>query len=163
MKNQEATNQVIQATLKGNLEEVEALLRDGVDVNCRDSDGRTPLMHAVIDGNLEIVDLLLTHNADASLQDRRGNTALHFAAQEQRVAVTERLIQVKDVNIDPRDGFGNTPLWKAVFSTRDGDGAVIRLFIDNGADKDLVNDHGVSPRILAETIANYDVKKFLEH
>ncbi|MFJ7209884.1 hypothetical protein ACIQWR_40995 [Streptomyces sp. NPDC098789] len=49
---------------------------------------------------------------------------------------------------DAPDGQGNTPLWQAVFTYR-GDGAVLSLLVEAGADPDRDNFHGVSPRRLA--------------
>ena len=63
--------------------------------------------------------------------------------------------------VDSADGHGNTPLFKAVFESR-GRGEMIQLLLRQGADRNRVNKHGVSPRTLAATIANFDVKKWLE-
>lgn len=41
-----------------------------------------------------------------------------------------------------------------------GRGEIIKLLLEYGADKDRVNNHGVSPYALAQTIANYDVRQF---
>jgi hypothetical protein len=55
------------------------------------------------------------------------------------------------------DAYGNTPLWRAV-STSGGQGRVVGHLLAAGADPDLANRAGVSPRQLAERIANYDVR-----
>ena len=47
-----------------------------------------------------------------------------------------------------------------MFTSR-GEGAAIRALLNAGADPDRVNGHGVSPRMLAARIANYDVAAFL--
>jgi ankyrin repeat protein len=39
---------------------------------------------------------------------------------------------------------------------------VIRLLLDAGADPDAANARGVTARMLAARIANYDVAQFLE-
>ncbi|MFD7980170.1 hypothetical protein [Streptomyces sp. NPDC059071] len=59
-------------------------------------------------------------------------------------------------SVDPADGHGNTPLWRAVFCSQ-GEGAAIRLLLEAGADPDRINAHGVSPRALAGRIANHDM------
>jgi len=51
-----------------------------VNVNCRDSNGRTPLHYAVVTKHLEIVSLLLERGADVNAQDNEGWTPCHRAA-----------------------------------------------------------------------------------
>ncbi|WP_422125724.1 hypothetical protein [Streptomyces graminilatus] len=54
------------------------------------------------------------------------------------------------------DRHGNTPLWRAVFCSRD-EGRTVRLLLGAGADPDRDNVHGVSQRAPAGRIANHDV------
>lgn len=61
--------------------------------------------------------------------------------------------------VDVVNVYGNTPLGMTVyFSQRRGE--VIELLLAAGADLDRENRAGVSPRALAERIANYDVPRF---
>ncbi len=55
------------------------LVRHGMDVNYRGSDGRTPLMYAAQAGRSEIVRLMLELKADPNQRDRAGRTALMLA------------------------------------------------------------------------------------
>lgn len=66
----------------------------------------------------------------------------------------------KGALVDLKDGHGNTPLSKAVFNSR-GRGDLIKLLLDAGADPDSENTYGMSPRGLAEMIANFDVKQHM--
>lgn len=65
-------------------------------------------------------------------------------------------------NLELRDGYGNTPLARATFSSR-GDGEVITILLEAGANPDATNEHGNSPRSLAKMIANYDIAKLFEN
>ena len=56
------------------------------------------------------------------------------------------------------DVYGNTALWRAAFESR-GQGAMLKLLLAHGANPDQPNHSGMSPRQLAETIANFDVKR----
>ncbi|MEV6529474.1 ankyrin repeat domain-containing protein [Streptomyces sp. NPDC051639] len=58
--------------------------------------------------------------------------------------------------VDVPDEQGNTPLWQAVFTYR-GDGEVLSLLVGAGADPDMHNLHGVSPRRLAGRRIGSDV------
>jgi ankyrin repeat protein len=55
----------------------------------------------------------------------------------------------------------NAPLWVAVFNSQ-GRGEAIELLLRSGADPDLLNRSGRSPRQLAETIANCDVAQYFK-
>jgi ankyrin repeat protein len=47
----------------------------------------------------------------------------------------------------------------ATFNSQ-GRGELIELLLEHGADSDLVNQHGQTPRGLAKLIGNYDVEQF---
>lgn len=61
-----------------------------------------------------------------------------------------------------RNKFGNTPLWVAVMSARDGDGAALTALLAAGADPDAANNSGNSPRDVANRVANYDLRRFFD-
>jgi ankyrin repeat protein len=123
-----------------------------------DSFGRTDLHYAVVDREPDKVTALLAAGLDPNARDKNGWTPLHFAAQNQDPAAARQLI-AHGARVDAVDEHGNPPLFKAVFNYR-GDGATIVCLLDAGADPDLANSHGVSPRKLSHTIANYDSKGF---
>ncbi|WFU79064.1 ankyrin repeat domain-containing protein [Bradyrhizobium sp. CIAT3101] len=123
-----------------------------------DRAGRSPLHYAAANRAVAEVTRLVETGADPSAQDNNGWSPLHFAAQANSAEVTRVLIAAGAI-IDPRDTNGNTPLGKAIFSSR-GDGAVIKLLRDAGADPYAENSSGVTPLMLARTIANYDVAQF---
>jgi ankyrin repeat protein len=92
-------------------------------------------------------------------QNNEGWTALHFAAQDYQAEMARWLLE-HGAAVDPQDQHGNTPLWRAVFNSQ-GRGNMISVLLGKGADADRRNRHGVSPRELASTIANYDVERFV--
>jgi ankyrin repeat protein len=123
-----------------------------------DGYGRTPLHYAAADGNTEDAVKYLKAGANPNLQDDNGWSPLHFAAQAVSVDVTRALLEAGS-DIELKDSYGNTPLLQAVFSSR-GNGSVIKLLREAGANPHVANDSGVSPVSLARTIANYDVAQF---
>jgi ankyrin repeat protein len=129
------------------------LPRPGVDEY-----GRTPLHYAASDGDAAGVAALLKAGYDPNLQDDDGRTPLHSGAQANAPAVVELLLQA-GAEVDVADAWGNTPLFRAVFESR-GEGAVIRLLREAGADPYHKNNSGVSPLSLARLIANFDVAQF---
>lgn len=150
---------LIEAVLLGDRDEVTRLIEAGGGRRELDELGRSALHHAVLKDLTEIAELLLRAGLDVNRKDRNGHTPLHFAAQEHLPHLARRLLDA-GADIDAADHHGNTVLSKAVFYSM-GRGDVIELLLDRGADPDLPNLHGVSARQLAETIANYDVQRFM--
>ena len=68
------------AARNGNLNQVKALLNQGVPVNSRNEHGYTPLHNAAYRGRLNVVQELLRRGAHVNPRNHRGNTPLHLAA-----------------------------------------------------------------------------------
>jgi uncharacterized protein len=117
-----------------------------------------PLHFAARDGHLDEVRRLSQNSEAVSARDSDGFTALHFASMESQSDVVP-ILAAAGAEIDAQDRWGDTPLWRAVFNSR-GLGATILALLAAGADPDVANKAGVSPRALAEKIANYDVAQF---
>lgn len=129
-----------------------------------DEYGRDKIHYVAVDFPEHQHDALITelfnNGADINLQDNNGWTALHFAAQKQSLPAVKKLLEL-GANLELKDTYGNTPLFRAVFCSK-GDGKIITLMLENGANPDSENEHGVSPRSLASTIANYDIEQFFK-
>lgn len=152
---------LIESVFRGEVEAVRAAVKQTpAEIEARDEDRRTPLMHATIDKNADIVLLLLEARADPNAQDSQGNSPLHFAAQGYDTEMASLLL-ANGAKVNLLNGHGNSPLFNAVFNSQ-GHGKLIKLLVDKGANKDSRNAHGVSPSELAATIGNYEVAKFLE-
>lgn len=69
------------AILKLRVPMVESLLKHGIDVNVRNSDGMTPLMAAASTGNFDIVRMLLAKGADTYAMNNTGESAWDIATR----------------------------------------------------------------------------------
>lgn len=131
-----------------------------VNVDDVDRMGRTPLHYAVLDGPVDQVRTLIALGFTVAATDRQGFTPLHFACQQYRDEVVEVLLDA-GAPVDPVDSWGNTPLFRAVFNSA-GDPVIVRRLVAAGADPDLANKSGQSPRGLARMIGNYDTSEYFE-
>nr|CAD1819876.1 unnamed protein product [Ananas comosus var. bracteatus] len=71
-ENLDATMQLLFMACRGDAKGVEDLLKDGVDVNSIDLDGRTALHIAACEGHADVVRLLLSYRANIDARDRWG-------------------------------------------------------------------------------------------
>lgn len=101
---------------------------------------------------------MINGGADVDLQDYGGWSPLHFAAQACSVGITEVLLKA-GAEVDIRDTFGNTPLWRATFESR-GIGSVIAALRQACADPFAETYSGISPVALARLIGNHDVAQY---
>ena len=69
---------IFEAAEGGVLADVKALVDQGVDVNCRDNWGTTPLMRAALNGNLEVCTFLLSNGGRVDIKDQKGFTVLDY-------------------------------------------------------------------------------------
>src|SRR5574337_844034 len=84
---------LIEASKSGATEKVKSLLAEGADVNTRDQDGWTALMHASWHGHSGISGMLLNKGADVNAKASDGETALMRAAEREigRASCRERV------------------------------------------------------------------------
>jgi ankyrin repeat protein len=72
------------AAVRGNLNEIRALLEGGADLNARAENGNTPLHEATGQGSVEAVKLLLEFGAKTDVRNEFGQTALDIASLRDR-------------------------------------------------------------------------------
>ncbi|NXA05448.1 BARD1 protein, partial [Sapayoa aenigma] len=80
------------ASIKGDLEAVEELLKNGADPNVKDNAGWTPLHEACNHGHRAVAELLLRHRALVNTTGYHNDSPLHDAARNGHVAVAELLL-----------------------------------------------------------------------
>ena len=143
---------LLTAIYRGEVARVRDGLARGASPNAVEKDGFSPLFYAILADNppevrVELVKLLVEAGANVNHHDSDQRwTALAFAARDGYFDVCRILLAAGSM-VDSTDCFGNTPLWRATFSRRND---IVALLVEYGADRDLKNSHGFSPRLLAE-------------
>jgi ankyrin repeat protein len=128
------------------------------NINYADRDKRTAIFFAILTKSTELVAQLLKSKPDLNIKDYKGWYPLHFAAQAYLTDITNLLIE-HGAALEVKDDYGNTPLWRATYSS-DGRGEMIRLLLKKGANPENENNYGINPLKLASAIANYNVSQF---
>ena len=94
------------------LDMVGDLLKAKIDVNVRDSQGRTALHLACSYGHVDTVKLLLNNNANVTLAALDGTTALHVAARELQIRLVDIILEQAHATslVNAEDKLGRTAL-----------------------------------------------------
>ena len=77
----------------GNTISVQIILKEGVNVDSRSDNFKTPLMRAAMNGHVECMKLLKRYGADASAVDAKGRTVLHLAVASNRLTAVKWLLE----------------------------------------------------------------------
>ena len=109
----------------GDLEDVNKLIKAGAQVNARDSQGTTPLMHAVREfsgrsANPEVIEALIRAGAEVNAVDKSGQTALiHAVGTDVSVYINPKVIYVllkAGADANKADNKGRMALTQALFT-----------------------------------------------
>ena len=156
------------ACAKGDLRQVEKLLKMGADPNIADSEGRTSLHHVacahqlahIADSiNERCLDELLEHGADVDVRNRRGGTPLHdFTFRSTCTASSVEKFYLKGADLNAQDGGGWTLLHWAV---RNGNIEVVDKLVQHGADLTIQSNMGTTPFTYALIRHQFGAFKYL--
>lgn len=125
-----------------NMEEAQALIASGGDLDATDADGNALLARCIRDGQYETTEVMLDAGANPELKDSNGKTAL-FAAIDNGHPRLVRLLASKGANLEAlRDGSPLTPLQHSI---ADGHIACTDVLLDFGADTAVMNEHSATP------------------
>lgn len=142
----------------GRLADIKALVgRRNPNINHKDENGWTPLLHAVANGHPQTANYLLQKAADPNACNKIGATPLSFASWYGNLPLCEMLIN-SGANINAVDYDGMTPLMKAAMR---GHGAVVRLLLSNLAGTALKNKNGDDALRIAEKGKFGDIARLL--
>jgi uncharacterized protein len=130
------------------------LLKAGARIDAANPAGHSALILAAYNGRVATVDALLKAGADPNRGDRRGNTALMGAIFKGEVTVVQRLLDEPRVNVDIRNGAGQTA---AMFAALFGKAELVEQLAARGADFSLSDAAGQNAQQLALQQGNGDL------
>lgn len=155
---------------------VQAIIRNGADINFQDKDGDTPMHVAISNGNEWAVEMLIEEGVDINCPDREGCTPLHIAVSTGDCAIIKLVLNAKDCKVNARNKYNDTALHLVTnveiatmlidagidIDAQDNDGETVlhhclmgeildlaKMLIDRGANLDLANRIGITCRSLA--------------
>lgn len=135
------------ASIDGHTDVVKKLIKAGGDVSLKtkkNAFGYTALHIAARYGHFELVNLLLKLGADVNAETTGfKQTPLHQAAIANVDSILLTLIEA-GADVDHADADGDTPLLVAALF---GNQESLKVLVNNGADKSLVNSHGNTARV----------------
>jgi ankyrin repeat protein len=109
--------------------------------------GRSLIHTSILHGSIETLEYFVRKGCDVNEVDSKGATALHAAAELQDPELV-KILTASGADVNCQDNYGNSPLWKAVFSSRDQN-EVVTLLCKHRADPHLANHNGMTPYKLA--------------
>ena len=132
------------------------IIKQGFDINRKDTDGMTPLIRATYDNDLESSVYLVEKGADLEIKDVDGMSALAVATYYGSYKIAQYLID-KGADKESKNNSGTTPLLTALYND---DRDTIKFMMRNNANlRETVN--GFCPIIHASKMQNLNTVSFL--
>ncbi|KAK4343469.1 hypothetical protein RND71_036563 [Anisodus tanguticus] len=144
------------AAAKGSENCVVLLLDFGADPNSRDSEGNVPLWEAIMGKHEPVIRLLVDNGAKLSAGDV-GHFACAAVEQNNLNLLKDIVRHGGDVTLPKVNG--SSALHVAVC---EGNIEIVKYLLDRGAKVDQVDEHGWTPRDLAEQQGHEDIKELFE-
>jgi ankyrin repeat protein len=136
----------------------------GVEVDCKDNLGRTPLSWAAGRGHEAIVQLLLLReDVEINSTDNRGRTPLSWAAAAGHEGVVKLLLSRQHIHINATDSQGRTPLLWAV-ATNPNEAVTLQLLQKQAAGIVAIDSTGATALHIASRRGHESLTRLLlEH
>ncbi len=141
---------------RGRVEELKGYLESKIDLNDKDTNGRTPLIRAVAMSSKKIVKILLKRDSNINEQDNFGRTALMYSSTLSHDKTTLILLKNRNIDVNMQDKDGMTALMCAV-----NDGAIDNinmLLRDKRVRTDLKNKDGFTALEMAQNLLRNESK-----
>uniref|UniRef100_A0A7N0ZRT0 Serine/threonine-protein kinase BSK1-like TPR repeats domain-containing protein n=1 Tax=Kalanchoe fedtschenkoi TaxID=63787 RepID=A0A7N0ZRT0_KALFE len=133
------------AAREGKTEVCKYLLEElQLDVNTRDDDGETPLLHASRKGHTETAKYLVEHGADLALASDMGATPLHHSAAIGNVELL-RFFLSRGAAVDAQCDSGTPLIWAAGHDQPEA----VKVLLEHHANPNAETDDNITPLLSA--------------
>lgn len=149
--------EILAACKSNNLTQVKELIKQGANVNYKDSSSLNLLHWSIRNNNIAILDFLLKNNANPNLSSSQKWTPLMEACKKKSLQAI-RLLRQKNCNVNLKDVSGNTALIICVQSKfTDG----VRELLSYQANRELTNNRNQKALDIANQLKNEQIIKLL--
>ena len=149
----------VEAAGMGEYDTVFTMIKNGADVNAKNSKGQTALMRAVYNRQQDVVRLLLTHKANPEIRTPTGNSVLVNAARVGDRGIVELLLDAGvDINEKDADPADVTAINIAAYRENV---QVFNLLLERGADYSTPSATGFTPLLSAVKSGNLAITRKL--
>ena len=145
---------------KGNVDKVKEYLDNGLDIECRNSEGDTPLIWASIYGQSEVVDLLLKHGANPDVESNLYCIIPLIKASARGYKEIVDLLLKHGANPNIKDKYGETSIYMA---SRYGYKDIVDLLLKYGANPNVKDEDGETPLKIASSKGYKDIVTLLKN
>lgn len=124
------------ASRDGDLQQVEALIADGAQLDQTDTNGNDAVYCAAFNGHTEVANRLIIAGADPDHANLSGETALHWSSRHGDLDLVTSLLSA-GADPDATTDRGHTPLLWAALA---GESDVVGALLEEGADPNLAGE-----------------------
>lgn len=152
-------NDLLEASINGNLSRVQELLKTGVDVNYQNNDGVTALMNSAFNYNKEIFVKLVEAGADVNIKNVDQDTAIFYTILAPNLNIEPIASRVLGYEVEERLGLDHSHINYVLPSENKTNMEIVcdmvKLLIEVGVDINHQNKYGYTPLHIA-TYYNYE-------
>ena len=137
---------------------IDFFLSNGISIEAKDSQKRTPIFSAISRSNIEAVKFLISKKANIEAKDVNGMTPLLLASSSNNLEIVKTLHQNGHANLDSVDIKGRTCIHHAAMY---GDFQILSYLIDQEANFETRDKLGNTPLMAATIVNRVSIVQFL--
>jgi len=151
------TQGLFESALKGDVNEIQRIVKSGFDINTKDKDGNNALFYAVEANNSEVIKSLVKHGININEKNNNGNTPLMIAGTLNKELALNTLLE-SGADTEIQHITGQTVLHIA---TLRGNINSVNALIAHGANVNVETNNGYTPLKYAALTGSFPITNLL--